>query len=513
MSPLALSIRFLKTQPDSKLIELARGGHERAFEALVQRYRRPLLRYCRRLSTSDGAAEDALQQALLQAWVALGSAETTIRDARAWLYRIVHNVAISNLRRPVHDGAYLDLPQGISGADHEVERRLEVRDALAGLASLPEMQRRVMLSTALEGRSHDEIADALGLSHGAVRGLIYRARATLRAAAAALTPSPLLHWAARQEIAAGGRSAGIYEAVVGGGSAGLGGALFKGGALVVSAGALATATGLTGSHSSHHSHRHGAGARRLASEAGPAGLSASSRAAGSTRIEASQVIGAGRGRGASGFGSSGEPSGSGGPSGQGRSSGSGGSRGGHGGRHHEHVGVVFGPSPGGRGRSRGQGGSESGSGSRSAPGSHEGRHGSGGGSDGAHGSGRSGSGSLEGSGRSGLGEPASGSASSGSGASGSGHSGSGGRNDGGLSAGDHSSGTDGGSVGGPTSSLISGGGHGDGGPAVVTATSSTMTGEGSRDASVGGGSHGSPSTATTITGTTTTTTSAAGSGH
>jgi hypothetical protein len=78
-----------------------------------------------------------------------------------------------------------------------------------------------MLSTALEGRSHDEVADALGLTHGAVRGLIYRARATLRAAAAALTPSPLVHWAARQEIAAGGRSAGVYEAIVGGGSGGL----------------------------------------------------------------------------------------------------------------------------------------------------------------------------------------------------------------------------------------------------------------------------------------------------
>ena len=49
MSPLALSIRFLQTQPDAKLVELARAGHERAFEALVQRYRRPLLRYCRRL--------------------------------------------------------------------------------------------------------------------------------------------------------------------------------------------------------------------------------------------------------------------------------------------------------------------------------------------------------------------------------------------------------------------------------------------------------------------------------
>ena len=139
-----------------------------------------------------------------------------------------------------------------SGADYEVERRLEVREALAGLASLPELQRRVMLSTALEGRSHDEIATALGLSHGAVRGLIYRARATLRAAAAALTPAPLVHWAVRQQGSGAGRSAGLYEAIAGGGGAGLGGVLIKGGALVMSAGAIATAAGITQTHTHHH---------------------------------------------------------------------------------------------------------------------------------------------------------------------------------------------------------------------------------------------------------------------
>src|SRR5262249_9720977 len=90
--------------------------------------------------------------------------------------------------------------------------------------------RRGVLAPALGGQSHDEIASALGLSHGAVRGLIYRARATLRAAAAAVIPSPLVHWAARQELATGGRSAGIYEAIAGGSSAGLGGLLLKGGA-------------------------------------------------------------------------------------------------------------------------------------------------------------------------------------------------------------------------------------------------------------------------------------------
>jgi RNA polymerase sigma factor (sigma-70 family) len=275
MSPLALSIRFLQTQPDAKLVELARAGHERAFEALVQRYRRQLLSYCRRISGSEAAAEDALQQGLLQAWIALSSGEVEVRDARAWLYRIAHNVAVSHRRRPVHDSVEvdravaaggIDRADGASGADHEVERRLAVRQALAGLASLPDLQRQVMLSAAIEGQSHDEIAAALGLSHGAVRGLIYRARAALRAAAAAVTPSPLVHWAARQELGAGGRSAGVYEAIVGGGSAGVGGLLVKGGAVVVTAGALATAAGITTGPN------HSRPAQRRADEAAAHGL-------------------------------------------------------------------------------------------------------------------------------------------------------------------------------------------------------------------------------------------------
>jgi RNA polymerase sigma factor (sigma-70 family) len=256
MSPLALSIRFLQTQPDSKLLQLARAGHERAFEALVQRYRRPLLNYCRRLSRSEVSAEDALQQALLQAWIALSGGESEIKDVRAWLYRIVHNVAISSLRRPVHDQVREDRAGDGNGADQEVERRLAIREALAGLASLPELQRQVMLSTALEGQSHHEVATALGLSHGAVRGLIYRARATLRAAAAAVMPGPLISWAARQDVGTGGRSAAIAETIAGGGSAGVAGVLLKGGAIVATAGALAGVAGVALHPGSHRSHAH-----------------------------------------------------------------------------------------------------------------------------------------------------------------------------------------------------------------------------------------------------------------
>jgi RNA polymerase sigma factor (sigma-70 family) len=248
LSPLALSLRFLQTQSDEHLAALARAGHERAFEALVRRYRRPLLAYCRRIGSAGTSAEDTLQQALLQAWSAIRTG-VEVRDPKAWLYRIVHNVAISNHRRPVLVPVEVRDTAGANGADFEAEQRMAAREALAGLAALPDLQREVMVGTAVDGMSHEELASALGLSSGAVRGLIYRARATLRAAAAAITPGPLISWALRSGSAPG---SGFYEALAGGGTAGIGGILVKGGAIAATAGAIATATGISTSHQAVH---------------------------------------------------------------------------------------------------------------------------------------------------------------------------------------------------------------------------------------------------------------------
>ena len=217
----------------------------------MRRYRRELLAYCRRVGSFGTNPEDTLQQALLQAWSALG-AGVEVRDPRAWLYRIVHNVAVSNQRRPVVVPVEVHETAGTRGADQEAEQRMAVRDALEGLAALPDLQREVMVGTAVDGMSHDELASALGLSSGAVRGLIYRARATLRAAAAAITPGPVISWALRS---GSGPGTGLYEALAGGGTAGIGGILIKGGAIAATAGAIATATGISPSHKPVH---HGA---------------------------------------------------------------------------------------------------------------------------------------------------------------------------------------------------------------------------------------------------------------
>ncbi|HEX3392375.1 MAG TPA: sigma-70 family RNA polymerase sigma factor [Solirubrobacteraceae bacterium] len=238
MSP-SVSVRLLLTQSDERLVGYARAGHERAFEALVQRYRRQLHSYCRRLLLSEERAEDALQQALLQAWVALRDG-TEVHDVRPWLYRIVHNAAINALRVSGYD--YCTLNESLSGADApqaDLDRRIAVREALAGLAALPEMQREALLRTALEGHSHEQVARDLGVSQPAVRGLIYRARTALRAAAGAIVPPPLLGWA----LEAGTRGTPALEQVAGlgagGGSAGLASLVVKGSAVAVTAGALA----------------------------------------------------------------------------------------------------------------------------------------------------------------------------------------------------------------------------------------------------------------------------------
>ena len=235
-----LSSRMLQTQADERLAVAAAQGHERAFEALVLRYRRPLLGYSRRLGLREARAEEVVQQSLMRAWVSLQRG-AAVRDVSAWLYRIVHNAAVDALRGSVEAHEQLgDLAGEIAASRGDPECATTLRETLASVAALPDMQREALLCTAVEGRSNEQAARALGVSDGAVRGLVYRARATLRAAASAVIPPPLFGWA----LAAGRSGSGIADrpaiTEAGGASAGLAaGALIKGGALILAAGAIA----------------------------------------------------------------------------------------------------------------------------------------------------------------------------------------------------------------------------------------------------------------------------------
>lgn len=197
--------RLLRSQPDGRLVELTRAGHDEAFEAIVARYRRQLLRYCQHFLPAD-QAEDTVQEALTQAYTGLLRSRDRDIDLRPWLYRIAHNAAVTALRQraPRHE-LLSDDHDGSESAAQALERSERLRDVLSFVNALPEQQRSAILLRALEGRSYDDIATELGLTRGAVHQLVHRARLKLRAAALALVSPGLvsrLPWSG-DETAAG----------------------------------------------------------------------------------------------------------------------------------------------------------------------------------------------------------------------------------------------------------------------------------------------------------------------
>jgi RNA polymerase sigma factor (sigma-70 family) len=229
MAPV-LSIPLLRTQSDPRLVALAANGHDRAFEAIVERYRRPLERYLRRL-LSEPLAEDVLQATFVRAWQAL-RAGTDVRELRPWLYRIAHNQALNTLRAAgsALPAVAAELP-AIS-LESEFERREELRAALDGIEALPDRQRAALVAIAVADRPHADVARELGMSDGALRQLLLRARTTLRAAATALTPYPVMSWLAGSQEATAAR---VAEVAVGAGGAGV---ALKAGVAALAAGAV-----------------------------------------------------------------------------------------------------------------------------------------------------------------------------------------------------------------------------------------------------------------------------------
>ena len=365
----------LRAQPDRRLVALVREGYETAFEEIVRRYRRPLDRFA--AAIVGNRSEDVTQDSFSKALLALRGSQTDI-ELKPWLYRIVRNTALNDLRDgpPPAEELAETIPGGRSAAA-EAEGREETAELMRRLRALPDPQRAAIVMRELEGLSHEEIATALGVSGGAARQAIYRARATLRDGLGLLVPLPLLrmlfdHGA---EAAGGGGAAAAAAgaASAGGGGATLG-ALGAGGALKVGV-ATALIAGSVGAGVAEQHERGGPGG------AEPAAAAAAVEPPGAGEDGRSDLS-SHRGPGSDRSGHSGHGSGHGDdPSSSGDRSGEGAS----GGRHSGHHGS--GDSDDGSGSSgEGIGGSGKSSGRSGTSGGAE----SGGGSDGG-GSGTSGS--------------------------------------------------------------------------------------------------------------------------
>ena len=222
---------ILALQSDERLVKLVRSGHERAFEAIVERYRKPLVRFCAGI-LPESRTEDAVQQAFINAHAALLASDEAVQ-LKPWLYAITRNAALNMLRQ--NGWNYEQIPldfDGVRRPDQIFEQRADLERTVAAMNELPERQREALVMREFEGRSYDEIAVALGANDGAVRQLLNRARVTLRSAAAAIIPAPLVARAAASMPPADGRR--VAELLGGIGTAGIA----KAGATALVAGSL-----------------------------------------------------------------------------------------------------------------------------------------------------------------------------------------------------------------------------------------------------------------------------------
>jgi RNA polymerase sigma factor (sigma-70 family) len=260
MSPW-LSDLLLRSQTDERLIALAHLGHKRAFELIVERYRRPLTAFARRIDPHR--AEDLVQQTFLSALLAL-QAGTEVRHLRGWLYEILRNQA----RREYGPSATLaeldEADSATESAQQVAERRMLAVDALGAVAGLPARQHDAIVQMAFQGLSRTEVANSMGLSEGAVRQLVHRARATVRTAVTAITPMPILRWLYSPRSGSGSR---LAEAIGAGTASGAGIALKVGVGAVVASGIVAG--GVISAVSPHHR-----APTRIASRSPSAGIQA-----------------------------------------------------------------------------------------------------------------------------------------------------------------------------------------------------------------------------------------------
>lgn len=172
-------------ESDAVLVGRARGGDAQAFDALVRRHLRAAYAVALARLGEPADAEDVCQDAFVTALQRLDECRQPDRFS-AWLLRIVRNRAHDHARgRAVRAASPIDGAE-LASRDPSPLRLAEQTelqaDLLEALGTLTELQREVLMLYDLEGWSHREIAERLGISEGSARVHLHHGRRALRQA-------------------------------------------------------------------------------------------------------------------------------------------------------------------------------------------------------------------------------------------------------------------------------------------------------------------------------------------
>src|SRR5256714_10740959 len=149
----------------------------RNIEAEIPRLRR----YARALARDVAAADDLVQDCLARALGKLHLWQEGT-DLRAWLFTILHNQYVNQVRRAVREGAAVGLSETdplLKPAPHQ-GKRPGLRDLERGIPQPPEEQRAVLPLVRAQGVAYEEVAEVLGVPVGTVRSRLSRGRDALR---------------------------------------------------------------------------------------------------------------------------------------------------------------------------------------------------------------------------------------------------------------------------------------------------------------------------------------------
>ncbi len=164
---------------ESALVGLARSGDPNAFQELVRRHQVTVYRIALRMLGEPRDAEDAAQDAFLQAWRGL----PRFRDQSGfstWIYRIVTNrcLNLQRARRPIQPLVW-DRESGAPGPEGEAESRAQTSAMRQAILALTPEQRAAFVLRYLEGWSYERIGETLEISQPAVKSRLHRARLEL----------------------------------------------------------------------------------------------------------------------------------------------------------------------------------------------------------------------------------------------------------------------------------------------------------------------------------------------
>jgi RNA polymerase sigma-70 factor (ECF subfamily) len=174
---------------EAQLIQSACEGDGRAVRALYERYAPRVYAVVRRIAGDDELARDYAQEAWIRAIRALPTFRGESRFS-TWLHRIAVNSALQAARkaesRRKHEGPVLgEVPVPPAGGDALLQQRLE-----AALDRLPEGMRQVLILHDVEGYTHDEIGEVLGVTAGTSKSQLFKARAKMRELLRSLVDAP-----------------------------------------------------------------------------------------------------------------------------------------------------------------------------------------------------------------------------------------------------------------------------------------------------------------------------------